>query len=110
MFAQADDVEWNKRFRRVVDVRVVKGDDAVYEVIKYVSKTNRFLDIPDAVEQFLQAVRGVRVIQTFGIYYNFKMEVPITKAEREDLAAAGIEAPVAGVVSFLQCRLWRQPV
>ena len=27
MFAYADDVEWNKRFRRVVDVRVVKGDD-----------------------------------------------------------------------------------
>jgi hypothetical protein len=102
-FTHADDLDWNRRFRRVVDVRAVKGENAVYEVIKYVSKTNRFLDIPEAVEQFLRAVRGVRVIQTFGSFYNFKLEVPITKAEVEELAAVGIDAPVAGVESFLHC-------
>ena len=43
--------KWNQQFRRVVDIRPVKNDSsAVYEVIKYISKTNRFLDNPDAVE------------------------------------------------------------
>jgi hypothetical protein len=66
---------WNLHYRRVVDLRPVKqGDGAVYEVIKYISKTNRFLDIPEAVEAYLRAVRGVRVIQTFGSFYNFKFE------------------------------------
>jgi hypothetical protein len=66
---------WNVANRRVIDLRRVKpGDGAVYEVIKYISKTNRFLDIPEAVEEYLKAVRGVRVIQTFGSFYNFKFE------------------------------------
>ncbi len=66
---------WNLHYRRVVDLRRVKpGDGAVYEVIKYISKSNRFLDIPEAVEAYLIAVRGVRVIQTFGSFYNFKLE------------------------------------
>jgi hypothetical protein len=66
---------WNLANRRVVDLRRVKqGDGAVYEVIKYISKSNRFLDLPEAVEPYLRAVRGVRVIQTFGSFYNFKFE------------------------------------
>lgn len=96
--------DWNQRYRRVVDIRPVRGESAVYEVIKYVSKTNRFLDLPEAVEPFLRAIRGVRVLQTFGCFYNFRMEAPITKEEIEELAAAGIEtAPVTGAASFLRC-------
>jgi hypothetical protein len=96
--------DWNKRYRRVIDIRPVKaGDGAVYEVIKYISKTNRFLDLPEAVEPYLRAVRGVRVIQTFGSFYNFKMEVPLTKAEVEELAEAGIEATAVKASSFLRC-------
>jgi hypothetical protein len=98
--------DWNQKYRRVVDIRPVKNDSsAVYELIKYISKTNRFVDLPDAVEMFLRAVRGVRVIQTFGSFYNFKMEVPMTKADLEALAASGIETvnnPV-GAASFLRC-------
>ena len=57
--------DWNKANRRVLDIRRVKqtGDGAVYEVVKYISKSNRFLDIPEAVAGFLSAARGVRVIQ-----------------------------------------------
>jgi hypothetical protein len=64
---------WNQKNRRVVDLRNVEdGDGAVYEVIKYISKSNRFLDVPEAVERYLRAVRGVRIIQTFGTFYKFK--------------------------------------
>ena len=98
--------EWNKKFRRVVDIRSVKGGtSAVYELIKYISKTNSFIDRPEAVATYLRAVRSVRVIQTFGRYYNFKMEVPITKADLDALTEAGIETgniPV-GAASFLRC-------
>ena len=66
---------WNVENRRVIDIRKVKGGDgAVYEVIKYISKTNRFLDIPDAVEGYLRAVRGVRIIQPYGTCYRFKFD------------------------------------
>ena len=98
--------DWNQRYRRVVDIRPVKNDSsAVYELIKYISKTNRFLDLPDAVEMFLRAIRGVRVMQTFGSFYNFKMEVPMTKADLIVLADSGIDTgniPV-GAASFLRC-------
>lgn len=89
-----------------MDIRPVKNDSsAVYELIKYISKTNRFLDLPDAIEMFLRAVRGVHVMQTFGSFYNFKIEVPITKKDLEVLSASGIETgsiPV-GAASFLRC-------
>lgn len=66
---------WNKIYRRVLDLRAVKrGDGAANECIKYITKTTRFLDIPEAVEEFLIAVRGVRVTQSFGTYYNWKLE------------------------------------
>ena len=103
-FAHIDDMEWNKRFRRVVDVRAVKDEaGAVNEVVKYISKTNKFLDIPEAVEQFLRGVRGVRVIQAFGCFYNVELEAPITKSQSEETAAAGIASPVTGAASFLHC-------
>jgi hypothetical protein len=98
--------DYNKRFRRVVDLRPVKGEGAVYELIKYVSKTNSFIDLPKPVEQFLRAVRGVRVMQTFGTFYNYqsKLEAPITKEDVEALAEAGIDAkPVAAASAFLKC-------
>ena len=98
--------DWNRRYRRVVDIRPVKNDSsAVYELIKYISKTNRFLDLPDAIEMFLRAIRGVRVTQAFGSFYNFKMEVPITEKDTEALAASGMETgniPI-GAASFLRC-------
>ncbi|WP_263367952.1 protein rep [Edaphobacter bradus] len=106
--ANAHSQDWNRRFRRVTHLRPVKGDNAVYEVIKYVTKSSRFLDIPQAVEEFLRAVRGVRVIQTFGTFYNFnsKLEAPITQEDIDALAAAGLDtkvSPGATAAAFLRC-------
>ena len=94
---------WFSDYWRKVDIRRVKSENAVYEVIKYISKTNRFLDLAEAVESYLRAVRNVRVIQTFGSFYNVKLEVPLTKADVKALAAAGIRAEVTSVKSFLEC-------
>ena len=95
---------WNKTFRRDVHVEAVRGEKAVYELIKYVTKLVRFLDLPDAVEEFLRAVYGVRTLQRFGSFYNFKLEIPLTKAEIEKLAEEGIECDQAvGAAAFLHC-------
>jgi len=94
---------WFSDYWRKVDIRRVKGENAVYEVIKYVSKTNRFLDLAEAVEPYLRAIRGVRAIQTFGTFYNVKLEVPVTEEDVEALAAAGIEATATSAKSFLHC-------
>jgi hypothetical protein len=96
--------EWNQKFRRVIDIRPVKSESgAVYELLKYISKTNRFLDVPEAVEGYLRAVRGVRVIQTFGKFYNIKFEEPLSQNDLEAMAAMGIEAPLQGAVSYFHC-------
>ena len=45
-----------------------------------------------------------RTLQTFGKFYNFKLEAPITKADIDSLAEAGIECDqVVGAASFLRC-------
>lgn len=78
-----EETAWNQQYRRVIDIRPVVENPrlgerslagAVYELLKYISKTNRFLDVPDAVEGYLRAVRGVRMIQSFGKLYRFKFE------------------------------------
>jgi hypothetical protein len=92
--------------RAIVDKPGKPIENAVFELIKYVSKTNKFLDIPDAVATYLRAIRGVRVLQTFGVYYNFKLEAPITQQDIEALASEGIavEPPqVQSAASFLRC-------
>jgi Replication protein len=94
---------WFSDYWRKVDIRRVKGENAVYEVIKYISKTNRFLDLPEAVAPYLRAIRNVRAIQTFGSFYNIKLEVPLTAKDVEALAAAGIQAEVTSAKSFLHC-------
>jgi hypothetical protein len=94
---------WFSDYWRKVDIRRVKNENAVYEVIKYISKTNRFLDLAEAVEPYLRAVRGVRVLQTFGTFYNVRLEVPVTKEDVEALAAEGIQAEVSSAKSFLRC-------
>jgi len=59
--------------RRIVDIRrVTNREKAAYEVLKYITKGSDFADQPDAVEAFLYAVRGTRMIQTFGSWYGFK--------------------------------------
>jgi hypothetical protein len=67
--------EWNARNRRVLDVRpVLDRDGAAREVLKYITKVADFCDLPEAVEPFCNAVRGARLIQTFGSWYGVKLD------------------------------------
>jgi hypothetical protein len=82
---RAERTEWNRENRRVVDVRPVNDrDGAANEVLKYLTKVANFSDLPDAVEPFMNAVRGARLIQTFGTWYGAKID-PATEFDPEHL-------------------------
>jgi hypothetical protein len=67
--------EWNRANRRVVDVRpVTNRDGAAREVLKYITKCADFSDLPEAVEPFMNAVKGARLIQTFGTWYGVNLD------------------------------------
>jgi hypothetical protein len=68
--------EWNRRNRRVVDLRpIVDRDKAVKEVLKYITKVSQFSDLPEALEAFADATRGARLIQTFGSWYGVDLKL-----------------------------------
>jgi hypothetical protein len=76
---------WNAENRRVVDVRpVLDRDGAAREVLKYITKVADFCDLPEAVEPFCNAVKGTRLIQTFGSWYGVKLDTPPDTAHPED--------------------------
>lgn len=76
---------WNRDNRRVVDIRpVTDRDGAAREVLKYITKVADFSDIPEAVEPFCNAVRGLRLIQTFGTWYGVKLDEPTDAEHPED--------------------------
>lgn len=67
--------EWNAKYRRVFDIRPVDNrEGAAYEVLKYITKVSDMADCPDAIEPFCDAVKGARLIQTFGTWYGAKIE------------------------------------
>jgi hypothetical protein len=72
---QAARSRWNVENRRLVDVRpVVNRDKAACEVLKYITKVADFCDLPEAVEPFCNAVKGARLIQTFGSWYGIQLD------------------------------------
>ena len=76
---------WNQRNSRVIDVRPVNDrDKAAKEVLKYITKAADFCDVPDAVEQFCDAVKGARLIQTFGSWYGAKFDTVFDPAHMDD--------------------------
>jgi len=77
--------EWNAANRRIVDLRpVTDRDGAAREVLKYITKAADFCDIPAAVEEFCNAVRGARLIQTFGSWYGVKLDTVFDPNHLED--------------------------
>lgn len=77
--------EWNIKNRRVIDVRpVTDRDGAAREVLKYITKVADFGDLPEAVEPFSNAVRGARLIQTFGTWYGVKLDEKTSAEHPED--------------------------
>lgn len=62
--------QWNRENRRVIDLKpVTNREGAAFEVLKYITKVSEFSDRPEAVEPFIDAVKGARLIQTFGTWY-----------------------------------------
>lgn len=77
--------EWNVRNRRLVDIRPVDNRErAAREVLKYITKGADFTDLPDAVEQFCDAVKGVRMVQTFGSWYGFNPDTVFDPEHMDD--------------------------
>lgn len=77
--------EWNRDNRRVVDLRpVTDRDGAAREVLKYITKVADFGDLSEAVEPFANAVKGARLIQTFGTWYGVNLDTPTDANHPED--------------------------
>lgn len=77
--------EWNAENRRVIDLRpVTDRDGAAREVLKYITKCADFCDLPEAVEQFWNAVKGARLIQTFGSWYGAKFDTAFDPEHMDD--------------------------
>jgi len=67
--------EWNLQNRRTVDIRAVTDrKKAAFEVLKYITKASHFAHVPEAVDEFITAVRGSRMLQTFGTWYGVKFD------------------------------------
>lgn len=77
--------QWNAANRRVIDLRpVTDRDGAAREVLKYITKVADFSDLPEAVEPFCNAVRGARLIQTFGSWYGVKLDTVFDPEHMDD--------------------------
>ena len=76
---------WNSANRRVVDLRpVLDREGAAREVLKYITKVAEFCDVPAAVEMFCDAVRGARLIQTFGSWYGAQLDTTFDPQHLDD--------------------------
>lgn len=74
---------WNARNRIVIDVApVLDREGAAKEVLKYITKVAMFSDLPEAIEPFVNAVHGARLIQTFGTWYGVKLDTEPDEEER----------------------------
>jgi hypothetical protein len=78
---------WNTAHRRVFDMKpVTDRRKAAKEVLKYITKSADFCDVPEAVEHFYNAVKGARLIQTFGTWYGVDIDLYASSAHPEDWA------------------------
>jgi hypothetical protein len=76
---------WNARNTIVIDIRPVTDREKVAkEVLKYITKVADFGYIPEAVEAFCDATRGVRMIQTFGSWYGVDLETDFDPNHLDD--------------------------
>ncbi len=76
---------WNAQNTRVFDVRPVDDrEGAAKEVLKYITKVADFCDYPEAIEMFCNAVKGARMVQTFGSWYGFNLETQFDPQHLDD--------------------------
>ncbi len=89
----------------IVDIRVVHGvRGAARELAKYMAKTSEILDAsegrPDLLAEFLQAVKGRRMIQAWGCLYGLH-------DEEDDHDDEGGVCPVCGARDWGPLDTWR---
>jgi len=76
---------WNAENRRVLDIRPVHDrNGAAREVLKYITKVADFCDLPEAVEPFCNAIKGTRLIQTFGSWYGAEFDTAFDPEHLDD--------------------------
>jgi hypothetical protein len=63
---------------------VTDREGAAREVLKYITKVADFSDQPDAIEEFSNATRGARLVQTFGTWYGFAVDVEFDPNHLDD--------------------------
>ena len=79
---------WNSRNTIVIDIRpVTDREKVVKEVLKYITKVADFGHNPEAVEEFCNATRGVRMVQTWGSWYGVDLETVFDPAHLDDWGA-----------------------
>jgi uncharacterized protein YecT (DUF1311 family) len=67
--------QWNRTNRRSVDIRrVTNRKEAAFEILKYVTKGSHFCALPKAINEFIDATKGARMLQTFGTWYGFDFD------------------------------------
>ena len=72
---------WNIANRRIIWIKpVTDREKAAKEVLKYITKCADFCDLPECVQQFYDATKSARLIQTFGTWYGVDLD---TKADAE---------------------------
>jgi hypothetical protein len=77
--------QWNAANRRIVDLRpVMDREGAAHEILKYITKVADFCDLAEAVEPFCNAVKGTRLIQTFGSWYGAEFDTVFDPQHLED--------------------------
>lgn len=96
-YRMAVNTKWSAKHTRVIDVRpVLDREGASREVLKYITKSADFCDLPEAVEQFCNAARGCRLIQTFGTWYGLEIDTSFDP-EHMDADLGGLPGCACGV-------------
>jgi hypothetical protein len=77
--------KWNRENRRILDIRPVTDRvKALKEVLKYITKSSDFIDLPECVIAFYEGTRGARLIQTWGSCYGIDLAVEFDTTHPED--------------------------
>jgi Replication protein/Transposase zinc-binding domain len=81
---------WNRDNRRVVEFTpVTDRNGALKEVVKYITKGHDFIDDPEATEEFCNATKSARMVQTFGNWYGVDLGLDDVNKEPETWEALG---------------------
>ena len=77
--------EWNQGHRRVFWIKPVDDRErAAKEVLKYITKSADFCDLPECVKAFYDATKGARMMQTFGSWFGVNFDAEFDTKHLDD--------------------------